>query len=135
MDERLTGLYEAHVRHELDRWRGDAVRAAAEELVAAAVDGLGTTSLRDLLPAGTATAWATGAVLEAPVPDGLAEELLLNYAWGDVRVAYHYETIQGYLLPATARVEIPRYAITGDVAFTGYRLNVPIPHGIFDDNR
>lgn len=75
------------------------------------------------------------AVVTVDASRWLAEDMLLKYAWGDVRVVYHYETIEGYLLPATARVEIPRYAITGDVVFTGYRLNVPIPPGILDGSR
>lgn len=65
----------------------------------------------------------------------LVEDLLLKYTWGEVRVAYRYDVISGYLLPVTARFEIPRYAIAADVTFTGYRLNVPIPPGILDTTR
>jgi hypothetical protein len=49
-----------------------------------------------------------------------------------VRVTYRYEIVSGYLLPVTARFEIPRYLIAADVTFTGYRLNVPIPPGILE---
>jgi hypothetical protein len=62
----------------------------------------------------------------------VAEDLLLKYPWGDVRVTYRYEIVSGYLLPVTARFEIPRYLIAADVTFTGYRLNVPIPPGILE---
>jgi hypothetical protein len=65
----------------------------------------------------------------------VAEDLLLKYSWGDVRVTYHYEMVSGYLLPVTMRVDIPRYTIAADVTFTNYRLNVPIPPGTFDSNR
>lgn len=65
----------------------------------------------------------------------LAEELLLKYAWGDVRVVYHYQPVDGYLLPVTASIDIPSFAIAADVLFSGYRLNVPIPRGIFDASR
>jgi hypothetical protein len=65
----------------------------------------------------------------------VAEDLLLKYAWGDVHVVYHYELIEGFLLPATARVDVPRFTFGADVAFVNYRLNVPIPPGTFDDTR
>lgn len=62
----------------------------------------------------------------------LIEDLLLKYDWGDVRVTYKFGLVSGYLLPVTARIEVPRYTITADIGFTAYRLNVPIPPGVFD---
>jgi len=63
----------------------------------------------------------------------VVEDLLLKYDWGDVRVVYRFDVVSGYLLPVSARIEVPRYTITADVTFVGYRLNVPIPPGIFNN--
>ena len=65
----------------------------------------------------------------------LVEELLLKYSWGEVRVGYRYDTVGGYLLPVTATIEVPRYAISADVTFVNYRLNAQIPPGIFEASR
>lgn len=62
----------------------------------------------------------------------LIDDLLLKYAWGDVRVGYRYDNVGGYLLPVTARIDVPRFTIGADVAFINYRLNAPIPPGIFE---
>ncbi len=75
------------------------------------------------------------AILTVDASRWVAEEVLLKYAWGDVRVTWHYQPVEAYLLPTSARIDIPRFAIGADVLFVNYRLNVPLPAGIFDEDR
>lgn len=76
MDDHLARLLEAHVRHELDRWRPDAVPDTVSEEVTAVFAWLEATPLRAVLPLPTAQEWVRRLLLEEPVPDALFDEVM-----------------------------------------------------------
>src|SRR5512134_3924531 len=75
MDDELAEILEAHVRYELDRWRADVLRDTVAEEVSACFDWLAGVPLSDLVPVEGAQAWARRVVVEAPLADGLIEEI------------------------------------------------------------
>lgn len=75
MDDDLARLLDAHVRHEVDRWRDDTVHDTVAEGVAACFDCLETVTLSTLLPADRAQVWARHVVVHEPLTDALLEEI------------------------------------------------------------
>lgn len=61
----------------------------------------------------------------------LLQETILRYEWGELQTRYHYEEIDGYLLPTTVDVSIPGYALHADLTYTNYQLNIALPPDIF----
>jgi len=59
------------------------------------------------------------------------EELCLRYSWGEVCARYRYTVIEGYLLPAAARVLVSGIPAQADLTYSNYRLNAPLPPGTF----
>ncbi len=59
------------------------------------------------------------------------EELRLRYSWGEVLARYQHTVIEGYLLPAAARVWVSGIPAQADLTYSNYRLNVPLPPGTF----
>jgi len=65
----------------------------------------------------------------------LVLEATLQYAWGHLRVRYRYADIAGYLLPEAAQASVPGLlAVSADLAYRNYRLNVPLPPDILTDS-
>lgn len=61
----------------------------------------------------------------------LVSSMRLRYDWGDVSAAYVYGRFEEYWLPVRVPIRVPRYGIEAVATFQNYRLNVPIPEGIF----
>lgn len=103
----------------LRKYRATSIRSAGSSLV---VELAGADALVNP-PAGKVTIDATRWVIE---------ELSLNYEWGDVRAKYKYGTVDQFLLPISAQAWVPRFAVSADITYANYQLNVPIPPATFD---
>jgi hypothetical protein len=57
-------------------------------------------------------------------------ETLMRYPWGDVHAAYAYGEVQGHYLPVGIRFAAPAFALSADIRFENYRLNVPLPESL-----
>lgn len=61
----------------------------------------------------------------------LVEELVGHYDWGDVRAGYRYGQVGEFLLPISAEVTVPGFAIRARIIYSDYRLGVPLPPEFF----
>lgn len=73
MNTLLSKLLEAHVEHELDRFKNGAWKQTIEEEVDAAFDWLQTVRLDDIVTSGQVTDAIRRNLVEYPVPDGLPD--------------------------------------------------------------
>jgi len=61
----------------------------------------------------------------------LMQEITLNYQWGQLKAQYRYSDVEGFLLPDSIRVWLPRFPLSADLSLTNYRLNAPIDPAVF----
>jgi hypothetical protein len=94
VDDELARMFEAHVRYEVGRWSGDALRETVAEEVAACFDQLDDVRLEDLVPRQVAQDWARRIVIEEAIPDSLLDEI-------DAGIRAGWESLGG----ATARLD------------------------------
>ena len=99
MDDDLARLCEAHVRYELDRWRGDTLRDTVSAQVEGGFDWLQEVTLSRLVPVDTAQGWVRRFVADEPLTDELFEE-----------IAWAVRAVQESLLEETGPVQevLPR---------------------------
>ena|SRR2546425_668393 len=64
----------------------------------------------------------------------LVQEITLNYQWGQFKAQYHYDDVEGFLLPGTISVSLPRFPLSAELTYTNYRLNAPIDPAVFAQN-
>lgn len=62
----------------------------------------------------------------------LVKELAGTYDWGEVRILYRYEDVQGYMLPVSAAVRLYGFPVRADLTYFNYQLNASLPDSIFD---
>lgn len=62
----------------------------------------------------------------------LFEQMVLHYDWGTVYAHYRFETVAGYYLPSTVRVQVPSYRVSAVVTYERYQLNVPLAEELFN---